>query len=316
MSTTQAGTDRQPAHAQRIVIAGASGTIGRALVRSLQADGVTAIRLVRRPVAAPDEAEWHPENGELDPGVLAGANAVVNLSGATIGRLPWTSAYRNQLFNSRLLPTRTIAQALAALGSAAPALVSASAVGIYGSQPGVPLTESGAVGETFLARLADSWEQEARPAAEVTRVAFLRTAPLMDFGGLLKPLHMLTACGISGPLGNGNQVWPWISLIDEVRAIRHIIDTGMSGPVNLAAPERVTARQIGQELAHQLHRPYLLPAPAPALRAILGTDPAESLLLSDAYVVPDALVSSGFSYIYPTMPNALKAALAHRMNYA
>jgi uncharacterized protein (TIGR01777 family) len=295
---------------QRIIVSGASGLIGTALVAALRADGVPVTTLVRRAPRRPDEVQWRPGETDLDPAVLAGAQAVVNLNGASVGHLPWTPRYRAELRSSRLVPTRTLATALRALGADAPAFVSASAVGYYGDQPGRRLTEASHSGHTFLAALSARWEAEARRAGDATRVALLRTAPILERDGMLKPLIALTEWGVSGPLGTGRQVWPWISLTDEVRGIRHVLDQGLSGPVNLAGPQRVSASDIGRELARRMHRPFLVPAPRWALKTLLGDGAAESLLLADAHVVPDALIESGFEFRHPTATSAIADALS------
>jgi len=292
----------------RIVIAGASGLIGCALRNALHADGFEVVRLVRRPARSAHEVQWL-DDAELAPDVLAGAAAVVNLNGASIGRLPWGARYRDELLRSRLVPTRTLAEALSRLGADAPPLVSASAVGFYGDRPGERLTEASGPGRTFLAELCVRWEQEALAAADVTRVALLRTAPVLHPRAVLRPMIGLTRLGLGGPLGSGAQHWPWISLTDEVRAIRHIIDADLHGPVNLAAPAAAEAGEIGRALARRLHRPYLVPAPAWALRLALGGAAADSLLLADAVVAPDALRTSGFAFAHPTVDAALDSVL-------
>lgn len=294
--------------ARRIVVSGASGLIGRALVSSLRSDGVEVTTLVRRPPQTDDEAQWEPGESPLDPEVLAGAAAVIALGGASVGRLPWTRGYRKELVDSRLQATRTLTTALRALRSDAPALVSASAVGYYGSAPGEILTEDSAAGQTFLADLTVRWEAEARRAEDHTRVALLRTAPVIHRRGVLKPLVQLTRFGVSGPLGGGTQIWPWISLEDEVRAIRHVIDAKIAGPVNLTGPTPASANDIGRALATRMHRPFWLPVPAWALRLALG-DAAESLLLPDADVRPQVLERTGFLFTHPTATEAVEAAL-------
>ena len=294
--------------AQQIIISGSSGLVGSALVRSLRADNVAVKRLVRRTPAAADEIEWEP-GGQLAPEVLAGATAVVNLNGASIGKLPWTASYRRQLTASRIDATRTLATAIRNLGETAPHFVSASAVGFYGDRPGEALTEASAAGDTFLARLSAQWEEAATAAGEHAAVAFLRTAPILHPEGVLKPLMLLTKLGLSGPLAGGHQIWPWISLTDEVRAIRHVIAERLHGPVNLTGPEPASANDIGRALASELSRPYVLPAPGFALRAVLGRDAADSLLLTDANVVPAALARSGFTFSHPTAAAAVRAAL-------
>lgn len=294
--------------ARRIVVSGASGLIGRALVSSLRSDGVDVTTLVRRPPQTDDEAQWEPGENPLDPEVLAGADAVVALGGASVGRLPWTRGYRKELVDSRLQATRTLTTALRALRSDAPALVSASAVGYYGSAPGEILTEDSAAGQTFLADLTVRWEAEARRAEDHTRVALLRTAPVIHRRGVLKPLVQLTRFGVSGPLGRGTQIWPWISLDDEVGAIRHVVDHKIAGPVNLTGPTPASANEIGRALATRMHRPFWLPVPAWALRLALG-DAAESLLLPDADVRPQVLERTGFRFAHRTATEAVSAAL-------
>ncbi|MEQ6896723.1 TIGR01777 family oxidoreductase [Microbacterium sp. KR10-403] len=295
--------------ARRVVVAGASGLIGHALVASLRADGIAVTRLVRRAPRTPDEVEWLTAADPLNPDVLAGADAVVGLNGASIGRLPWTSRYRSTLLWSRLTPTRTLAAAVRTLGADAPALVSASAVGYYGSAPHTPLREDAAPGDTFLARLCVEWEDAALRAGTQTRVALLRTAPIIHRDGVLKPLLALTRLGISGPLARGTQVWPWITLDDEVRAIRHVIDAEIDGPVNLAAPTRATANDIGFALAVRMSRPYLFRAPAWTLRLALGRAAADGLLLGDAHVVPGVLDATGFSFRHAQLDEAVAAAV-------
>ncbi len=291
-----------------IIVSGSSGLVGSALVRSLRTDDIGVTRLVRHEPRAVDEVRWDPQQ-PLDPAVLAGASAVVNLNGASIGRLPWTGGYRQQLVESRIRSTATLAAAIRQLGRAAPLFVSASAVGYYGDRPGERLTESASVGDTFLAELSADWEATALNVGPDARVALLRTAPILHPQGVLKPLVLLTKLGVSGPLGGGKQIWPWISLTDEVRAIRHVIDRGLTGPVNLTGPEPASANDIGRAIAAELSRPYVVPAPKWALRLALGRDAADSLLLSDANVAPEALLESGFEFEHPTVQRAVASAL-------
>lgn len=295
--------------AQRIVISGASGLIGSALASALREDGIAVTTLVRRPPRTLDEVQWWPGERELDPDVLAGAQAMVALGGASVGRLPWTPRYRRALVDSRLVTTRAIATAVRALRTDAPALVSASAVGYYGSAPGEPLTEDSRAGDTFLAKLCVRWEEEARRAGDDSRVALLRTAPIIHRRGVLKPMIQLTRFGLAGPLGSGTQMWPWISLDDEVNAIRHVIDRRIDGPVNLTGPTPASANRIGRALAHRMRRPFWLPAPSIALRLALSAAAADSLLLSDADVRPAVLEQSGFTFAHRTPEGAVDAAL-------
>lgn len=293
---------------QRVVISGASGLIGTALASSLRQDGVEVTTLVRRPPEGADQVQWFPGEHELHPDVLAGADAVVALGGASVGRLPWTPRYRRELIESRLETTRTLATAVRGLGADAPSFISASAVGFYGSAPGQILTEDSRAGDTFLARLCVRWEHEARRAGDDARVALLRTAPIIHRRGVLKPLIQLTRFGVAGPVGRGTQIWPWISLEDEVRAIRHVIDAKLQGPVNLTGPTTASANDIGRALARRMRRPFWLPAPGRALRLGLGAA-ADSLLLSDADVQPAVLEASGFVFTHRTAEAAVDAAL-------
>ena len=295
---------------RRVVVAGASGLIGSALVASLRADGVEVTTLVRRPARAPGEVEWLTDQAPLDPGVLAGADAVVGLNGASIGRFPWTRAYESTLLWSRITPTRALAAAVRALGADAPALVSASAVGYYGSAPGVRLTEDAPRGESFLADVCGEWESAALAAGGRTRIALVRTAPVVHRAGVLKPLILLTRAGASGPIGRGTQVWPWISLDDEVRAIRHVVDGDLDGPVNLTGPTRATANDLGFALAVALNRPFLVRAPVWGMKLALGRDATEAILTADMHVVPAKLQASGFSFTHATVEDAVRAAVA------
>jgi uncharacterized protein (TIGR01777 family) len=294
---------------KRIIISGAGGLIGRALTASLREDGAEVVHLVRRPARSSHEIEWLTDDDALSPDALAGANAVVNLNGASIGRLPWGSRYQKTLRESRLRPARTLAAALTSLGDQAPALLSASAVGYYGDRSGEAVDEQSGPGRGFLAELCVEWEGAALAASDRTRVALLRTAPLLHPDAVLKSMITLTRWGFGGPLGPGTQLWPWISLEDEVRAIRHVISTDLTGPVNLSGPTPATAGQIGRELARRLHRPYLLPSPSWALRLGLGRAAADSLLLASVDAVPAALTGSGFSFQHHSAVAAIATAL-------
>lgn len=294
---------------RRVVVAGASGLIGRALVDSLRRDGIAVTTLVRRPPRTPDEVEWLTDAVPLDPAVLEGADAVVALNGASVGRFPWTPGYKSTLLWSRLTPTRTLATAIRALGADAPAFVSGSAVGFYGSAPGEVMTEETPAGDTFLARLCVQWEEAARAAGPHSRVSLLRTAPVVDRDGVLKPLMLLTKLGVAGPIGGGRQVWPWISLADEVGAIRHIIGSEIDGPVNLTGPTRATANDLGFALARRMNRPYLVPVPAFAAALLLGRDATEALLTNDQDLRPTVLEKTGYTFAQPTVEDAVAAAI-------
>jgi len=293
----------------RIVIGGASGLIGRELARRLEARGDEVVRLVRRAPRAPREAEWDPAIGALDAAVLEGADAIVNLSGASVGRLPWTRRRRVEILRSRLDATGTLTRALAALragGAALPALVSASAVAYYGSRPGERLVETSGPGVGFLADVVAQWERAALAAPRSTRVVLARTGLVIADGGAVRPLRLLAAAGLAGPIGDGRQHWPWISLHDEVAALLHCLDRDIEGPVNLSGPVPATAAEVTAALARRLHRPHWLPTPSPLLIAALG-DAARDLLLADQLEVPSVLLETGFAFRDTTIDAAVAA---------
>ncbi len=289
----------------RVVVAGASGLIGRALVASLRESGVAVTQLVRREPGCASEIRWDPA-GPLDPAVLDGARAVVGLNGASIGRLPWTRRYRSELLWSRVSPTRTLADALRRLTNP-PLFVSASASGFYGSRPGRRIDEGQERGDGFLADVCVEWEAAADLAGE--RVAHVRFSPVIHADGVLKPLVFLTRLGVAGPLGSGRQSWPWASLDDTVGALRHVIEHDLTGPVNVAGPERASENDVGFAIARELNRPYLIPAPAFALRLALGAA-ADDLLLVDCDVAPAVLADTGFEWRHRTAESAVRDALA------
>ncbi|MBF4566731.1 TIGR01777 family oxidoreductase [Plantibacter sp. VKM Ac-2876] len=293
----------------RIVIGGASGLIGTALGRSLETGGHDVVRLVRRPARGAGEAEWDPLAGVLDPAVVSGADAVVNLSGASLGKLPWTAAYRSTILWSRLSATRTLVDAMNRADQPPAAFLSGSAVGYYGDRPGETLTEDSSRGAGFLADVVVAWEDSALAAPDAVRTVLLRNGIVVDLAGVLRPLAPLTRFGVAGPLGSGRQFWPWIGLQDEVRAITHLLTSTLSGPVNLCGPQAARADDLMFELARRMNRPYLLRVPKFALKALLG-DAADGLLLSDQRVEPRRLLDDGFTFSTPTVEQALAEALA------
>jgi uncharacterized protein (TIGR01777 family) len=297
----------------RVVIAGASGFLGNALVSDLRKDGHQVDTLVRRTPASGAEFEWHPERGELDPQLLAGADAVVCLSGAGVADKRWSDAYRQVLVQSRLQPTSTIADALAGL---APQLrpgtfLSASAIGYYGERGDQPLPESATAGTGFLAELVRRWEAATEPAGRAgVRVVMLRTGlVLSSTGGLMKRLVPLFKLGAGGKLGSGRQYQSWITLADEIGAIRHALETEqLEGPVNLVGPEPVRNAEFSAALASAVHRPALVPAPAFGLRLALGKFADEGVLVSQR-VLPEKLLASGYRFEHADLRSALVWAI-------
>ncbi|TFD23719.1 MULTISPECIES: TIGR01777 family oxidoreductase [unclassified Cryobacterium] len=288
----------------RVLIAGASGLIGRELSRQVETAGHTPVRLVRREALGPNEIRWDPATLVLDPSVLDDIDAVVNLSGASLARLPWTSGYRQEILQSRLHATRTLTDALRRSTNPPTVLLNGSAVGIYGNRPGEVLSEASAVGTDFLAEVVTRWEAEAQLAPESTRVVTLRTGLVLAKGGALKPVLPLAKLGLAGPLGSGMQHWAWISLHDEAAAIVHLLTSTLSGPVNLVGPTPATANDIISTLAAALHRPFRLPVPKPILTFLLQ-DAARQLLLADQQVSPQKLLDDGFEFAQRTPATAI-----------
>ena len=292
-----------------MVIGGASGLLGSALTEHLRSNGHTVTRLVRSG-DGPDASRWDPAAGIIDQNLIDAADAVVNLSGASISRWPRTRAYRQQLLDSRTSPTSTIAQAIAK-SPTPPVMLSGSAMGFYGNDRGDEvLTETSGAGSGFLSEVVQAWEAAAHPATEVTRVVFLRTTLVLDkSGGLLKLMLVPFKLGGGAKLGAGNQYMPFISLKDWVRAVQFLMESpSAKGPFNLTIPATQTNAEFTDALGDALHRPTVLAAPSFALKAALGTGIAEDLLGS-LRVSPAALTTAGFEFEHPDLTSTLEAAL-------
>ncbi|MFJ9036215.1 TIGR01777 family oxidoreductase [Streptomyces sp. NPDC102406] len=293
----------------RIAVAGASGLIGSALVRSLTADGHEVLRLVRRAPRAADEARWDPKKGDIDADRLDGCDAVVNLAGAGVGDHRWTGGYKREIRDSRVLGTTLLAETAAALPNPPRTLLNGSAVGYYGSTGSRAVDESAPPGEGFLPSVCVEWEAATAPAHQAgIRTVMARTGLVVSrAGGAWAKLFPLFRAGLGGRLGDGRQYWSYIALHDHVAALRHILDTAsLSGPVNLTAPHPATNREVTAAMARVLHRPALFPAPAPALRLVLGEMAGD--VLGSTRAVPTRLVKSGFEFAFPALDDAIKAA--------
>ncbi|MET0765503.1 MAG: TIGR01777 family oxidoreductase [Blastococcus sp.] len=295
-------------------VTGASGLIGGALVPRLQQDGHEVVRLVRRTPRTADEHRWDPQHRRLDPTVLADVDAVINLAGEPIRPRPWTRSYKQRLLTSRLDATATISEALAAEAAADPTrrrvLLSGSAVGYYGDTGDRPIDESEPPGTDFLAGLCARWEAATAPAEEAgVRVALLRTGLVIGRGAMLMQVFgLLFRAGLGGRLGSGRQYWPWISLRDEVDAIRFLLGADVSGPVNLTAPTPVTNAEFTRELGHVVHRPTVLPVPGFLLSTALG-EFARSSVLGGQQALPAKLTAAGFTFSDTRLEQAFRAAL-------
>ena len=295
----------------RVAVAGSSGFLGSHLVAALRSDGHAVVRLVRRPPDGPDEVRWDPSAGVLAPEALAHVDAVVNVTGATIGRPWWSDAYRRKIRDSRVGPTATLARAVAALDHRVAVLLNASAVGYYGDTGDRPVDEQSPPGQGFLPDLAQAWEAATAPAADAgARVVRLRTGlPLHRDGGLLKPMLLPFRLGLGARLGSGRQYLPWISLADWLGAVRFLLARrDVAGPVNLTGPDPVTNAEFTRVLADVLHRPAVLVVPGAALKLALGPFGAEVLV--SQRVLPGVLTRSGYAFQHTDLAAALRAALA------
>ena len=290
----------------RVAITGASGLIGTALQPELRQHGHDVVTLVRRP---PRRAELQWDGQRLDPRQLDGIDAVVHLAGAGVGDKRWSPSYRAMVLESRVRGTTAVAEATAAAGT--PVLLSASAIGYYGDTGDRLTDETGPRGSGFLAEVCQAWE--AATTASTARVAHLRTGIVLSpRGGALGKQLPLFRAGVGAPLGDGRQWVSWISIRDEVAAIRHLLTADVSGPVNLVAPAPVTNAVFCKALGKALHRPTLpLGVPAFALRAALGGFATE--VLHGQRLAPAVLASSGFSFSDPELSSALENLVAdHR----
>ncbi|MFD0686837.1 TIGR01777 family oxidoreductase [Actinomadura fibrosa] len=294
----------------KVTVTGSSGLIGSALVRSLRDDGHEVLRLVRREPARQDEARWSPADGCVEAGAVAGADAVVHLAGAGVGDRPWTPAYKRRIRDSRIGGTRTLAEAIAAAGRRPRVFVCGSAIGYYGDTGGREVDEKAPMGRGFLAGLVRDWEAAARPARDAgVRVVHPRTGVVLARGGgMLGRTLPLFRLGLGGRLGDGGQWTSWISLDDQIAALRFLIDDEIAGPVNLTAPNPVTNAEYTRALGRALHRPAALSVPKFALRAVLRGFADEGPLISQR-VLPRRLEEAGFRFAHPDLDAALEAVL-------
>lgn len=288
----------------RVLISGASGLIGTEVARQLKELGHEPIRLTRKKPAAPGEVYWNPAQGELDPSVIETVDAVVNLAGATTGKIPWTKRYMQEIIDSRIDSTRTLVNAINNATKKPKVLVSGSASGFYGDCGDDWLSEESPKGKGFLSDLAAQWEEEAKKAN--TRVVLVRTTLVMSkkLGALGKLLPILKL-GLGGALGTGKQWWAWISLEDEARAIIHLIQNEQTfGAYNLTAPEPATCEQVIKALAKGLRRPAFFKIPTFLMRTLIGLA-AEELLLCSQKMTSHRLQESGFEFKHPTLEKSV-----------
>jgi len=290
----------------RIVIGGSSGFLGTAVMDQLRADGHEVTRLVRRDAEAPDEVSWRPNVEALDPAVVDGADAAINLAGVGVAERRWDPAYKALIRSSRVNSSQALAEAVAAAQAPPTVLLNASAVGFYGDTGDTEVDESAPPGAGYFPEVCQAWEGATAPAeAAGIRVVRLRFGLVLGpGGGLLKPMVPLFRLGLGGRLGNGRQWLPWVSLVDVMAAIQFVLGSDVTGAVNVTGPAPVRNEEFARTLGHVLHRPAVLPVPGFALRLALGEFGGEAL--SSQRVLPAALVGAGYRFEHTDLESALR----------
>jgi uncharacterized protein len=298
--------------AMKILVTGSSGLIGSALIPLLRERGHKVVRLVRRAVTQDEDvAMWNPDAGKLETSALEGNEAAVHLAGENIGASRWNDKRKERMRSSRVRGTRLLSESLAQLAVPPRVLVSASAVGFYGSRGDEALTEDSPAGPGFLSRVCQEWEAAAEPARQKgIRVVNLRIGMVLSAkGGALAAMLPAFRAGVGGKLGDGRQFVSWIAIDDLTRAISHAIATeSLAGPVNAVSPNPVRNVEMTKALGKVLRRLTFLAMPAPVVRLILG-EMADALLLSGQCVVPGKLLASGFTFQFPDFEGALRHLL-------
>ncbi len=294
----------------RVLVTGASGTVGSALVPALAAAGHQVVRLVRRAPHSPEEAAWHP-TGAAEPQAFEGADAVVHLAGENIAGGRWSAQRKSDIRSSRVLGTRTVAKSIAEAARPPQVLVSASAIGYYGNRGNEVLTEQSPPGSSFLADLCREWESETETAAAAgTRVVRLRMGVVLSSrGGALAKMLTPFRMGVGGRIGSGHQWWSWISIDDVIGLItRALIEDTLRGAVNAVSPNPVTNAEFTRILGSVLRRPTVFPIPEFVVRAAFG-QMGEEVLLASQRVQPVAAIAAGFRFRYPELKPALEHLL-------
>ncbi|MGH3728644.1 MAG: TIGR01777 family oxidoreductase [Micromonosporaceae bacterium] len=295
----------------RIVVSGTSGFLGGRLVQRMLSDGHEVVRLVRRPPRTGDERRWDPYRGELPAGVLDGVDAVVNLSGAGVGDKRWSEAYKKTIRDSRVMPTTSLATAIARADRPPSVLLNAAGIHYYGDTGEHAVDEDSPPGTGWFVETSQEWEAATDPAADAgVRVVLLRTAPVLAASGpLLKPMLPLFRLGLGGRLSTGTQYMSWISLADWLGAVMFLLEHEIAGPVNLSAPHPETNREFTRDLAAAVRRPAVLPVPRFAIRIALGEFGHHAL--ESLRVMPGVLDREGYQFQHPHLAEALRWALKH-----
>ena len=304
----------------KILVTGATGLVGTVLVGALVGDGHTVCRLVRPQTKSEGgthgafDVAWNPETGEMG-GAAVGADAVVNLAGASIADGRWTASRKNLLRTSRVDATRSLVSALGKMNAKPSVLISASAIGFYGNRGDEVLTEASIPGTDFLSDLARDWEAEALRAETFrTRVVLPRFGIILaKHGGALPKMMLPFRLGVGGRVASGKQWMSWVALDDVVEILKFaLVNRDVRGAVNVVAPEPVTNFVFTRAIAEALKRPAVFPAPALALKFVLGREMAEALLLSSQRVMPATLTRIGYRFLRPSLRPALQEIVHSR----
>jgi uncharacterized protein (TIGR01777 family) len=296
-----------------VLVSGAHGLIGSALLPRLRADGHRVVRLVRGDPEGSDDVRWDPAAGTIDAAGLEGVDAVVHLAGAGIGDKKWTPARKQLILDSRTQGTALLARTLAGLTRPPAVLLSGSAVGYYGNGGAEELTEASAPGDDFPAGVCVAWEAATAPAeAAGIRVVHLRTGiVLAAHGGALHRMLLPFRLGLGGRIGSGEQYMSWIALDDHLGAMRHLLaNESVRGAANLTAPNPATNAEFTRALGAAVHRPTVLPTPLLPLKAVYGGELVEHLLVNGQRALPRVLEQSGYEFACRDIDDALRVVLA------
>lgn len=314
--TTQHPTTQQTPMEQhprlRVAISGASGLVGQSLSTHLRADGHTVVPLVRSRAQTTQGIFWDPATQEIDASSLEGMDVVIHLAGENVASGRWTQKQKQRILNSRKQGTQLISETLALLKKPPHTFLSASAIGYYGHcNQGIRVTETSERGQGFLAEVCRVWEEQTQPAIQAgIRVVQMRIGVVLSGkGGALQKMRLPFSLGLGGRIGHGQQGMSWIALDDLILAIQHLIHhPEISGPVNLTAPQPCSQAEFAKTLGHVLQRPTWFPLPAPIVKLLLG-DMGQEMLLQGAYVYPQRLLETGFTFCEPSLKTALQHAL-------
>jgi uncharacterized protein (TIGR01777 family) len=294
----------------KVLIAGASGLVGSALIPALEADGAEVTRLVRTSARA-GEIEWHPNNDQIDATKLEGFDIIINLAGENIAGGRWTDDQKRKIHDSRVNGTHLLSEAIAGLKQPPKLFLCASATGIYGDRDDETLDEQSDSGGGFLAGVCREWEQATEPASAAgVRTVNLRFGPILAReGGMLAKLLTPFKMGMGGKVGSGKQYISWVAIDDAVNAIKLALkDESIRGPLNIVSPRPVTNEEFTKTLGHVLSRPTALAMPAFAVRLAFG-EMADEMLLTSQRVIPKRLNDAGFEFEYPELEGAFRKYL-------